>query len=72
MKTYGNEKTNLELTGKALEVYSNTDPLTIIEKETDGGFIYDVSGAIEAYDQTAEQVNALLESVADAAAEDAI
>lgn len=32
-RIYGNEKTNLTLTEKAYQIYSNTDPLRIIEEE---------------------------------------
>ena len=32
-RIYGNEKTHLTLTEKAYQIYSNTDPLRIIEEE---------------------------------------
>lgn len=32
-RIYGNEKTHLELTEKAYQIYSNTDPLRIVEEE---------------------------------------
>ena len=32
-RIYGDEKTHLELTEKAYQIYSNTDPLRIIEEE---------------------------------------
>ena len=62
MKIYGNEKTNLELTDKAFAVYSDTDPLKIIE-EDDG--TYTMTGVFERYGMTAEDVNRVLESFAD-------
>lgn len=36
-RTYGNEKTNLTLSGKALDFYNMTDPITIIEEEQENG-----------------------------------
>ena len=60
MKIYGDEKTNLTLTDKAFEVYSNTDPLKIIE-EDDG--TYSMTGCIERFGMTEDQVNAVLESL---------
>jgi hypothetical protein len=42
-RTYGNTATHLILTGKALEFYNMTDPITIIEEETESGeFFYQV------------------------------
>lgn len=67
MKIYGNEKTNLTLTDKAFEVYSNTDPLKIIE-EDDG--TYSMTGCFERYGMSAEQVNSVLESFADECEDD--
>ena len=32
-RIYGNEKTHLELTEKAYQIYSNTAPLRIVEEE---------------------------------------
>ena len=37
MRVYGKQKTKLVLTGKAKDVYSGIDPLTIIEHEDDDG-----------------------------------
>lgn len=54
MKIYGNEKTNLVLTEKALEAYSNCDPLRIIEQD-DG--LYTIEGLVECNNLTAEEVN---------------
>ena len=51
MRTYGNEKTNLVLTGKALEFYNKTDPITIIETEKNGTYLYQVlSGSSPMHD----------------------
>jgi len=60
-RTYGNEKTELELTEKAQAAYSDIDPLRIVERETIDGFVYDIIGAIECHNMTAKQVNDLLE-----------
>jgi len=62
MKIYGNEKTKLVLSDKAYEVYSNTDPLNIIE-EDDG--TYSMNGCFERYGMTAEDVNRFFEELAD-------
>ena len=62
MKIYGNEKTKLVLSDKAYEVYSNTDPLNIIE-EDDG--TYSMKGCFERYGMTAEDVNRFFEELAD-------
>ncbi len=60
MKVFGNEPTALKLTAEAMAIYSNTDPLTITEKETAGGFRYDLSGVIVARDLTEAEVNGCL------------
>lgn len=70
IKQYGNEKTSLKLTEKALAVYSVTDPLRILEQTTtdeDGSEIrtYTMTGAIEAEGLTADEVNEMLEELAD-------
>ena len=59
-KVYGNEPTNLKLSDLAFEVYSNTDPLTIVE-ETDG--TYSMHGCFEQTGMTAEEVNSFLEEL---------
>ena len=76
LAVYGNENTKLRLTGKALEIYSNSDPLTIYEKDwgepheiyTGGGMMkyenptYFVRGAFEADDITeADLIEMILE-----------
>ncbi len=59
MKVYGNEKTNLKLSEKAFEVYSESD-IKIIE-ENDGS--YSMSGCIECSGMTAADVNRVLENL---------
>lgn len=41
-RTYGNTKTHLVLTGKAAEFYHITDPISIVETESDGQYLYQV------------------------------
>jgi hypothetical protein len=65
MKRYGNEKTKLFLTEKAEAVYSDSDPLEILERETPYGLRYDLRGVLEADGLTAEEVNRTLEDLAD-------
>ena len=62
MKIYGNRNTSLKLSEKALAVYSDTDPLQIIEND-DGR--YDITGAFEYCDVTADEVNSILEDLYD-------
>ena len=62
MKIYGNENTDLTLSDKAFAVYSETDPLRIME-EDDG--TYTITGVIDRNGMTAEQVNRVLESFSD-------
>lgn len=59
-RRYGDVSTNLVLTEKAYNVYIDTDPLSIYERE-DGS--YDMEGCIEARGLTAEQVNGILEDL---------
>ena len=61
MKRYGDTKTNLELSAKALAVYAETDPLDIIENE-DG--MFSIRGIEERDGLTAEEVNKFLEDLA--------
>lgn len=71
-KIYGRQSTHLTLTGKALEFYSGTSPLTIVEHDTDDGFAY----AIEEPEWNVlrpvpeDQLIRILEAEADASAED--
>ena len=62
MKTFGNEKTSLELTGKAFKAYSVTDPCTIIEH--DNG-LYSIRGIDERDNMTAAEINLYFEQLAD-------
>lgn len=68
-RTYGNERTHLNLTEKAQKVYSNTDPLSIIEyeHEENGKIKYDYSmfGVFEDHYMSEAEVNEFLESLAD-------
>ena len=41
-KIYGRQRTHLSLSGKALEFYSGTFPLTIVEHDTDDGYMYTI------------------------------
>lgn len=59
-KVYGNEKTSLKLSALALDVYSNTDPLKIIE-ESDG--TYTMTGCFEQTGMSADDVNSFLEEL---------
>ena len=45
MKTYGNERTHLNLSATAFKNYSNSD-FTIYEEETDGEYTYTIDGGI--------------------------
>lgn len=72
MKIYGNEPTHLTLTKAAQFAYDATDPIEIREtinsyaEEGDSDFyLYDVRGCYECSDQTAEQVNGLLQDIAE-------
>lgn len=76
LAVYGNERTKLKLTGRAFEIYSDTDPLTIYEKDwgephevySGGGMMkyenptYFVRGAFEVDDITeADLIEMILE-----------
>ena len=70
-RIYGNEKTNLTLTEKAYQIYSNTNHLRIVEEEyedEDGEKKYRYFIAISVYfkdkPMTEKEVNAFLESMA--------
>lgn len=62
MKIYGKQNTSLTLTEKAFEVYSTSDPLTIIEQD-DGTF--SIRGIDERDGLTESDVNEFLESFID-------
>lgn len=62
MKIYGNEKTNLVLSDKAFAMYSECDPIRIIEND-DGS--YSLRGFDCRDGMTAQDVNEFLEELAD-------
>lgn len=63
-KRYGDTKTALRLSAKAESIYSDTQPLSIFEEETDDGeYRYTVTGFLQGEDLTEDEVNALLESL---------
>ena len=69
-RIYGNEKTNLTLTEKAYQIYSNTDPLRIIEEEyedEDGEkkYRYFIAAYFRDKGMTEDELNAFLEYMAD-------
>lgn len=69
-RIYGNEKTNLTLTEKAYQIYSNTDPLRIIEEEyeDDDGekkYRYFIAAFFGDKPMTENELNAFLEEIAD-------
>ena len=67
-RSYGNESTHLTLSDKAAAVFSDADPLEIMERYEEGenGYIYDVIGCVERAEMTEEEVNAFLESISEA------
>lgn len=69
-RIYGNEKTHLTLTEKAEQIYSNTDPLRIIEEEyedEDGEkkYRYFIAAYFGDKAMTEVELNAFLEYMAD-------
>ena len=69
-RIYGNEKTHLELTEKAYQIYSNTDPLRIIEEEYEDEegekkYRYFIAAYFRDKGMTAEQINEFFEALAD-------
>lgn len=69
-RIYGDEKTHLTLTEKADQIYSNTDPLKIIEEEyeDDDGekkYRYFIAAYFGDKAMTADELNAFLEYMAD-------
>ena len=69
-RIYGDEKTHLELTEKAYQIYSNTDPLRIIEEEyedEDGEkkYRYFIGAYFGDKAMTEVELNAFLEYMAD-------
>lgn len=69
-RIYGNEKTHLTLTEKAEQIYSNTDPLRIIEEEyeDDDGekkYRYFIATCFGNKAMTEDELNVFLEYMAD-------
>ena len=68
MKIFRQDRTSLTLSPEALAVYTHTDPLQIIEHETPDGLRYELTGAIERADMTAEELNDFLSGLGSAPA----
>lgn len=66
---YGNTRTHLTLTGKALKMYNETDPLEIEEIETEDGYRYTMRGAFERENMTEEELTRGLEELYDGSEE---
>ena len=69
-RIYGNEKTHLELTEKAYQIYSNTDPLRIVEEEyedenADKKYRHFIAAYFGDKPMTEVELNAFLEEIAD-------
>lgn len=69
-RIYGNEKTHLNLTEKAYQIYSNTGPLRIVEEEyeDDNGdkkYRYFIAAYFGDKAMTEVELNAFLEEIAD-------
>ena len=69
-RIYGKEKTNLTLTEKADQIYSNTDPLRIVEEEYedengDKKYRYFIAVYFGDKAMTENELNAFLEYMAD-------
>ena len=69
-RIYENEKTHLNLTEKAYQIYSNTDPLRIVEEEyedEDGEkkYRYFIAAYFGDKAMTEDELNAFLENMAD-------
>jgi len=62
MKTYGNERTHLNLSAIAFKNYSNSD-FTIYEEETDGEYTYTIDGGIHSDDLSEKDVNDFFEQL---------
>ena len=69
-RVYGNTSTSLTLTAKARKFYNETDPLRIEETDTADGMRYSMSGVFTAENLTDAELNAELEALADAIAEE--
>ena len=71
-RIYGDEKTHLELTEKAYQIYSNIDPLRMIEEEYedengDKKYRYFIAVFFGDKPMTEVELNAFLEDIADEA-----
>ena len=69
-RIYGNEKTNLTLTEKAYQIYSNTNPLRIVEEEYEDKngekeYRYFIAAYFGDKPMTEVELNAFLEEIAD-------
>ena len=69
-RIYGNEETHLTLTEKAEQIYSNTDPLRIVEEEYedeagDKKYRYFIAAFFGDKPMTENELNAFLEEIAD-------
>ena len=69
-RIYGDEKTHLELTEKAYQIYSNTDPLRIVEEDYEGEdgekkYRYFIAAYFGDKAMTEVELNAFLEDMAD-------
>lgn len=62
MKTYGNERTHLNLSATAFNNYSNSD-FVIYEEETEDGYTYTIDGGIYSDDLTEADVNKFFEEL---------
>lgn len=62
MKTYGNERTHLNLSATAFKNYSDSD-FTIYEEETDGEYTYTIDGGIYTDNLTEKDVNEFFEQL---------
>lgn len=59
-----------DLSPKAWRAYCESDPLTIYERETDSGTLYDVRGLIDGGGLTFDELQKALEEYADAVGDD--
>ena len=69
-RIYGDEKTNLNLTERAYQIYSNTDPLRIVEEEYEDEsgekkYRYFIAAYFGDKAMTENELNAFLEYMAD-------
>jgi len=62
MKTYGNERTHLNLSATAFKNYSNSD-FTIHEEETENGYTYTIDGGIYSDGLSEKDINDFFEQL---------